>query len=111
MERKILQNEFGFINYSYIEPNVKHSTGLLLFMGSYINKKFRGQGKFKELVKNLFNKFSDNTKVQVPLSNKSLVPFFKRLEFYNVESIEYWNNPSNAVILEGKINKKLLENN
>jgi len=110
MKKKLLKNEFGFINYSYIKPNDKYLTGLLLFMGSYVNKEFRGKGKFKTLVKTLFNKFPDNTIVQVPLSNKNLISFFRRLEFYNVESIEYWNNPSNAVVLEGKINKKLLEN-
>jgi hypothetical protein len=46
-------------------------------MGSYVNVKYRGQGKFKELVNNLFSKFPANTLVQVPLSNKKLVPMLE----------------------------------
>jgi hypothetical protein len=97
MKTEKVQNEFGFIYYSFIEPN------LLVFMGSYVNREHRGKGKFTELANELFSKFPKGTIVQASPTNKKLVNFFEKRGFYRVEKIEYWGSPSNAVCLEGKI--------
>jgi hypothetical protein len=109
MKKKRLESEYGFIDYSY-EVNEKYPEGILLFMGSYINKESRGQGKFKEMVKDLFIKFPVNTLIQVATINKHLISFFIRLGFKIVDTIEHWGNASNAVKLERPLDKNLIKN-
>ena len=41
IDRKTLETEWGMIDYSYSPPDNKYSSGLLLFLGSYIKKEFR----------------------------------------------------------------------
>jgi ribosomal protein S18 acetylase RimI-like enzyme len=107
MEIKILETDFGAINYDYIISE-KYPRGLLLFMGSYVKKEFRGQGKFKEMLKILFSKFPENTLIQVPLSNKKLVSLFDRLGFKKVKSIEYWGE-INVIEMEGILSSEMIK--
>lgn len=104
---KIIKQRFskpyGFIDYHYAITD-SYKNGLLLFMGSYVDKKERGKGLFKIMVKELFLLFPKQTEVQVALSNKNLVHFFKsELNFIETQSIEYWGKPENADILKGTI--------
>ena len=96
------KTEFGFINYNYI-VNEKYPHGLLLFMGSYIYKEFRQQGKFKEMVNELFSQMPKGTEIQVAIANKNLVPMFKKMGFEEIKNVEYWGNPSNTINLKGII--------
>jgi len=98
MKTNQITHEHGSIHYHYFKDK-----NLLLFMGSYVNTDQRGKGIFKNMVNELFSKFETGTKVQVPLSNKKLVPFFESLGFQKVDKIEYWGSPENAVCMEGKI--------
>jgi hypothetical protein len=107
MKKNRLESKYGFIDYSY-EINEKYPNGILLFMGSYINKSSRGQGKFKEMVKELFSKFPMNTLIQVATINKHLISFFDRLGFKIVDTIEHWGNASNAIKLERILDKNLI---
>lgn len=109
IKRLKLETEFGFIMYNYQKPCEEYPNGLLLFMGSYTNVKYRGEGKFKEMVKKLFSKFPENTLVQVPLSNKVLVPMFERLKFISVDRIEYWGECNNAVRMQGVLYKGICD--
>jgi hypothetical protein len=96
------KTEFGFIHFDYI-MNEKYPNGLLLFMGSYVDKKYRRQGKFKEMVLGLFIQMPKGTEIQIALSNWDLVMMFKKLGFWEVDSIEYWGKPKNTITLQGKI--------
>jgi len=96
------KTEFGFIDYDYI-VNEKYPHGLLLFMGSYVYKEFRGQGKFKNMVNTLFSRMKKGTEVQVSLANKNLVSYFKSLGFEETYEIEFWGKPDNTINLRGKI--------
>lgn len=97
------RTEFGFINFDFI-VNEKYPNGLLLFMGSYIYKEFRNQGKFKEMVLNLFFNFPRETEVQVPLLDKKLVPMFEKMGFIKVKELEYWGECSNSIKMKGYLN-------
>lgn len=106
--RKTFQTEWGIIDYFYSDPCKKYPTGLLLFLGSIIYKEYRGNGKFKEMVKNLFQMFPEKTLIQVALANKKLVPMFKRIGFKETDKIEYWGIAYNTVNLEGYLTKEML---
>ena len=66
-----LSTEFGYIDYHYSSPNKEYPNGLLLFMGSHIEKESRGKGYFKNMVKELFLMFPENTLVQAAVANKN----------------------------------------
>lgn len=100
IERKQLLKEYGFIDYHY-SVNEDYPNGLLLFLGSYIKKQYRGNGLFKQMVYELINHFPKGTEIQVALSNMNLVHFFKEeLKFNLTDKIEYWGKPENAVTLK-----------
>ena len=96
-EKGIVTHEFGWIDYDFIEPDI------LVFKGSHVKKDQRGRGIFKEMVNELFSRFPEGTKVQVPLTNRKIIPFFEKMGFKRVERIECWGSPSNAVCMEGTI--------
>jgi predicted GNAT family N-acyltransferase len=102
MKDKILETQWGVINYNYYKDE-KYPNGLLIFMGSYIPRKFRGQGKFKEMVNELFSQFQKGTEVQLAIANKHLIHMFEEMGFEKTEDIEYWGSPSNTINLKGKI--------
>ncbi|MDD5648838.1 MAG: hypothetical protein PHF86_00210 [Candidatus Nanoarchaeia archaeon] len=108
IDRKTFETEWGRIDYSYSIPDKNYPTGLLLFLGSVIYKKYRRKGRFKEMVKNLFQIFPQETLIQVALANKKLVPMFERIGFKKVTKIEYWVAASNTVNLEGYLTKEMI---
>jgi len=91
---------YGFIDYYYIIDN-KYPHGVLIFMGSFVQKEERGKGLFKLMIKELFELFPKGTEVQVAISNKILINSFKELGFVEVDSIEYWGKLDNTVNLKG----------
>jgi hypothetical protein len=97
---------FGSIDYCYFSSDLKYPEGLLLFLGSYISKEYRGQGHYKEMVKALLNSFPENTVVQIPIENKILLPLFCRMGFVIVKEIEFWGCPQNCKVMQGVINKE-----
>lgn len=96
------KTEFGFINYDYI-VNEKYPHGLLLFMGSYIYKEHRRQGRFKNMVFDLFLQMPRGTEIQVATTNWDIAMMFIELGFKKVDEIEYWGNTGNTTKLKGFI--------
>ena len=92
------KTEFGFINYDFIVNN-----NYKLLHNFYIYKEFRGKGKFKEMVLDLFSNFPRETEVQIPL-NKKLVPMFEKMGFKKVKELEYWGECSNSIKMKGYLN-------
>ena len=105
---KRISREFGFIDYIYVK-NKKYPNGLIIGNGAYVNKEFRCQGKLKKLLAILFELYPDETILQYAIKNKKLISMFKRLNFKKVTSIEYWGNPSNTVVMQGKIYPNIIE--
>lgn len=101
-----LETLYGYIDYHY-EVSPDHPEGLLVDLGAYVYKEYRGQGKLKEMLKILFLSIPEGTTVQMAVINKILVSMFKRLGFKRVKSIEYWGEINSAV--EGVITKKLIQ--
>lgn len=105
LQKSRLESPFGYIDYGYSKKSKKYLNGILVFMGSYIYKEFRGQGKFKEMVKLVLSEFTEGTIVQVPVENKKLVPMFERMNFKRVKKIEYWGELKNSILMQGIITK------
>ena len=100
IKRQTLSKEYGFIDYHY-SIDKQYPNGILLFLGSFVEADHRGKGLFKEMVNELFNLFPKGTEVQVALSNKKLIHFFKdELKFKDTNRVEYWGSPENAVTLK-----------
>lgn len=108
MQKTRLSNPFGYIDYSYRKPDLDYPNGLLVFMGSYVEKKYRGQGKFKDLVKTLFSLFPNGTEVHLGISNPIIVNMFTKNGFRQVGFIEYWGSTTNTIKLKGKIGNFLI---
>jgi len=102
-------SEHGFIDFDVILNN-NYPNGLLIFKGSYVDKEFRNSGKFKEMVKDLFSRQPEQTKVHLATLNKNIYKMFLRLGFKEVDFVEYWNNTTNTIKLEGIITKELINN-
>ena len=100
---KKLSTKYGEIDYCYFENAESYPSGLLVFMGSYVFKEHRRQGRYKEMVQTMMEIFPQGTTVQVPVENKILVPMFERMGFEKVVSIEYWGQPTNCKLMQGKI--------
>jgi hypothetical protein len=109
INRKTLETKWGIIDYSYSVPDENYPTGLLLFLGSIIHKKYRRDGKFKEMVSDLFKMMPIGTLIQVALANKKLVPMFERIGFKKIYKIEYWVTASNTLNLGGYLTKEMLD--
>ena len=108
MKKEIFESKFGFIEYTY-EITDKYPNGLFIFMGSYIKKEFRNKGYFKIMIKELFSNFKIGTTIQLATINKNLEKFFLRLNFNIVDYIEYWNNTTNTVKMQGILTKELFQ--
>lgn len=102
VDRKKFRTQYGFIEYHY-EKSHNYPNGIMIFMGSYINKEYRKTGKFKDMVLSLFKNIPENTEVHVALATHYLVNFFERLGFRRVDSIEYWGKLENTINLTGFI--------
>jgi hypothetical protein len=75
-----------------------YEDGVMIFMGSYVNDKYRGQGVYGNMLKILFTKLPKGTIVYAPPTRDFLVPYFKKLGFIIIdEPIRYWGKPENAV--------------
>lgn len=82
----------GEIRWRYYED------GVLTFMGSFVDNKYRGQGIFDKMLNSLLSKQPKGTIVQVPLTKKFLVPYFQKFGFEIIdEPIRYWGYPDNSV--------------
>ena len=103
------ESEYGDIDYGYLKKSVEYPNGLIVLHGSIVHKKWRGQGKFKEMLKMLFNEYPEETVVQAATISKKLTSMFKRIGFKEVDKIEYWGAPANCTTLQGKINRDILK--
>jgi len=97
------QTEFGTIDYCYFPALDDYPKGLLVFMGSYIEKKYRGAGHYRDMVRTLLMSFPEETIVHIPIENKHILNMYLRMDFKIVEKIEFWGSPSNAKLLSGII--------
>jgi hypothetical protein len=104
--RKTLSSEYGMIDYHY-SKNESYPNGILIFLGSLINKSERGKGRFKNMVRELFSTMPEGTLVHVGLANKKIIHMFERLGFKRVDWIEYWGKTTNTVKMEGYIYKDI----
>lgn len=87
----IFKTEHGSIKYRIYEDNI------VVFMGSYVDKMYRGNGIFKEMLITLLNQISIYD-IYVPVSNSNLINLFNRLGFevYN-KPIRYWRQCENTI--------------
>jgi len=103
IERKTFKSEHGFIDYNY-SINERYPYGLLIFLGSYVEKDFRGKGIFKYMVNELFKMFPKETEVHLAIANKHLVKYFKRKGFKETnQPLVYWGKPENTTNMKGYI--------
>ena len=111
INRQTFPNEpFGNINYHYSKKEEGYPNGIIIFMGSYIKPKYRGEGRFKAMLYEFLNSFSEKTTVQVPISNKKIINLFERIGFEKVDKIEYWGIPDNCRNYRWTIDKSQLKN-
>lgn len=93
MKTQILEDskKRGSIRYRLYEDNV------LVFMGSRVDAKHRGQGIFSELLQQMLEKYKGYT-IYVPLSTTTILDLFLRFGFeVTDESLRYWGKPENCV--------------
>ena len=108
INRETIETKVGNIDYHY-SITKEYPEGILIFLGSYVNKEERGKGHWRMMVKELFNMFPEGTRVQAAAKNKHLQKFFTRIGFQPVKRIEHWGMPDNTKNFEGYINKEMLE--
>jgi hypothetical protein len=101
---------FGSIDYCYFPKLDDYPNGLLVFMGSYIEKKYRGEGHYKEMVRALLSNFPENTIVHIPIENKHIMNMFLRMNFKIVDKIEFWGKPANCKVMAGILNSDNINN-
>ena len=105
MENRLLETEWGNIDYSY-DKNETYPNGLIVLNGSIVHKEWRGKGKFKEMLKILFSKFDEGTEIQASVISKKLIPLFLRIGLVKTKmKIEIWGSPANTTNLWGYIYK------
>jgi len=99
---KRFENKVGFIDYNY-EINDKYPHGIFVFMGSYVELRFRGQHEFSNMVKKIFETLPKGTEVHAAATNKKVVNFLTSLPNFKIttESVEFWKNPENATNIKG----------
>jgi len=82
--RKFKFGEIGEIRYRLYDDDV------VVFMGSYVDQNYRGQGIYTKMLYKLLSKL-EGKKVYVPISNPNIINLFKRLGFEEVDGpIRYW---------------------
>jgi ribosomal protein S18 acetylase RimI-like enzyme len=103
----IIKCDHGYIEYYKTNktlPNDNNTSlpkglDLIIFMGSYVNKEYRGKGCFSKMFTELMSKYPTYT-IQVAIQNHNLINFFKRNGFKDVPEIEIWGSPSNCTCLQ-----------
>lgn len=102
-----IENEFGHLGY-YYEVSNEYPNGVIVDLGGFVYKEYRGQGKLKDMLKELLASVPNGTIVQMAVSNKKLLPMFRRLGFKPVKRIAYWGEVSHA--MEAVLTPELIEN-
>jgi predicted GNAT family acetyltransferase len=94
---KEFKTEHSRIRYKEYEDSV------INFMGSYVDKNFRGQGIFNKMLDKLFKKFKGKD-VYIPISNDKIINHFLKLGFSIYDKpIRYWGKPENCINVHKKI--------
>lgn len=109
-ESKSYKTIFGSIDYCYFQKLDDYPDGLLVFMGSFIEMKYRGEGHYKEMVRTLLASFPENTVVHIPIENKNILKMYLRMNFEIVNKIEFWGSPANCKVMAGIINSDNINN-
>lgn len=102
-----IETKYGWLDY-YYEISNEYPNGVVVDLGGYVYKEYRGQGKLKEMLKQLFSLFPTGTTIQMAVKNKHLIPMFKRWGFKPVKQIMYWGEVKNA--MESTITSELINN-
>lgn len=90
--KKEKYEDIGEIRYRLYED------GILVFMGSYVDKEHRGKKIFDKMLQNLISKQKKGTTIYVPLTKDFLVPYFKKFGFEITKGpIRYWGDLDNSV--------------
>lgn len=86
----IFRTDHGSIRYRIYEDDV------VVFMGSYVDKMYRGQGIFKDMLETLLFQI-DKYDIYVPVSNEVIINLFIRMGFEVVDRpIRYWRITENS---------------
>ena len=101
-----LETIYGWIDY-YYEVSDKYPNGVIVDLGEYVYKEYRGQGKLKAMLKQLLSSVPLGTIVQMAIANRHLIAMFKRLGFKSVKRIVYWGEVSHA--MESFITQELID--
>ena len=105
-EKGKVQSEYGWLDYYYAVTD-EYPNGVVVDLGGFIYKEYRGKGKMKELLKDLLSDLPLGTTVQMAVQNRKLIPMFKRLGFKKVKRIEYWGENSHA--MEATLTQDLID--
>lgn len=90
-EEKIFRTEHGTIKHRIYEDKV------VVFMGSYVDKQFRGGGIFKNMLISLLENFKDYD-IYVPVSNDIVINLFLKLNFEIYDApIRRWGKTENSI--------------
>lgn len=100
------ESEFGWFDY-YYEISDEYPSGVVVGLGAYVHKEFRGQGKYKEMLKELLTSVPLGTLAQFAVANKHLVVMFKKLGFTNVKKVAYWGEAQHT--MEAIITPELID--
>jgi len=108
LESSVFETTYGNIDYIYSKTS-KYSSGLLILNGSIVYRKYRGTGKFKEMLRLLLSEFPKGTVIQAAVITKKLTLMFKRIGFKEVNKIEYWGSPANCTLIQGILTQQMID--
>jgi hypothetical protein len=100
------ESKYGWFDY-YYEISDEYPSGVVVGLGAYVYKEYRGQGKYKEMLKELLTSVPLGTIVQFAVANKHLVVMFKKLGFKKVKRVAYWGEAQHT--MEAVITPKLID--
>lgn len=101
-----IESKYGWLDY-YYEVSDEHPNGVVVDLGGFVYMEYRGQGKMKDMLKELLSSVPLGTTVQMAVQNRKLIPMFKRLGFKKVKRIVYWGDNSHA--MEAIITQDLID--
>lgn len=88
----IIDNSYGEIRFRIYEDNV------MVLMGAYVIKRYRGKGMFKFLFEELLLQNQNISEIQICLANKHLLNYMLSKDFViTKEPIRHWNTVNNGV--------------
>lgn len=91
-----IESKYGWLDY-YYEVSDEYPNGVVVDLGGFVHKEYRGQGKMKDMLRELLKSVPLGTTVQMAVQNRKLIPMFKRLGFKKVKRIIYWGENSHAM--------------